>query len=67
MNADQTFRINSGPDIRYIDWEHYEGTSPHTMRIEDYESLMKSDCLFARKFDSDIDSEIIEKIVDINR
>ncbi len=67
MNADQAFCINSGKDIRYIDWEHNEGSSPHTLRIDDYDNLMKSDCLFARKFDLDVDSEIVRRILEINR
>ena len=67
MNADQQFNFNSEKDIRYIDWEHHEGPSPHTLRIEDYENLMHSECLFARKFDLDIDNKIVERIIAINR
>lgn len=67
MNANQKFNIYSEKDIRYIDWEHHEGSSPHTLRIGDYEELMKSECLFARKFDTDVDEEIIWKITAVNR
>lgn len=67
MNSDRNFSINSGSDIRYIDWEHHEGTSPRTLRNGDYEILMKSECLFARKFDVDVDVIIIKKIIDLNR
>lgn len=67
MNANQKFNINSKKDIRYIDWEHHERSSPHTLRIGDYEELMKSECLFARKFDMDVDQRIIDKILAMNR
>ena len=45
--------------VRYIDWER--GT-PYVFRSEDFEQLMTSDCMFARKFDERTDQEIIEKI-----
>lgn len=63
MNANVCFNIWKGKDIRYIDWEHYEGTSPHTLRSYDYDALKNSDCLFARKFSWDIDREIIKKVI----
>lgn len=64
---DAGFSVNSGDDIRYIDWEHHEGASPHTLRIEDYDVLASSKCLFARKFDVDVDWEVVDKIVAVNR
>ena len=45
--------------MRYIDWDR---GNPYVFRIDDYDALMKSDCMFARKFDEKIDKEIIEKI-----
>lgn len=44
---------------RYIDWNR--GT-PYTFRKEDFNSLISSKDLFARKFDLNIDREIIELI-----
>lgn len=64
---DAGFSVNLGEDIRYIDWEHHEGASPHTLRIEDYDALICSKCLFARKFNEDVDGGIVDKIVTINR
>lgn len=47
--------------LRYIDWK--TGPEyPRTLRINDYERIMKSEHLFARKFSETVDSEIIEKI-----
>lgn len=65
MNADRQFCINLDEDIRYIDWKHCKGASPHTLQVEDYENLMESKCLFARKFDEN--AVITEKIIAINR
>ena len=76
MNADehflQTFLWNSeykqniyepknmcAPNLRYIDWERGE---PYTFRKEDYNILMESNELFARKFDVNTDKEIIDMI-----
>ena len=51
--------------LRYIDWR--TGPEfPRNMRVDDYDRLIKSDKLFARKFNQDIDSEIIDMIYDHN-
>jgi len=51
-------------NLRLVDWQRTEhgGCSPHTFTIEDYEMLTSSDRLFARKFDPDIDREIIDAL-----
>jgi hypothetical protein len=47
--------------LRYINWT--DGPEyPRTLRINDYDKIMSSDKLFARKFDLNIDKEIIEMI-----
>lgn len=45
--------------LRYIDWER---GNPYVFTNEDYEELITSDKLFARKFDEDIDSDIVNKV-----
>ena len=45
--------------MRSIDFQR--GT-PWIWREEDYEKLLESDMLFARKFDAKVDRNIIEKI-----
>lgn len=45
--------------LRHIDWER---GNPYIFRVEDYEELMNTDNLFARKFDECIDSRIIDMI-----
>ncbi len=48
-------------NLRYINW--IDGPEyPKTLRLEDYEKIMNSRKLFARKFNEKIDNEIIEKI-----
>ena len=42
-----------------IDWNR---GNPYVYRKEDYDLLIKSNMLFARKFDMNIDSDIIYKI-----
>jgi len=47
--------------LRYVDWE--SGPEyPRTLRINDYKNIMKTNNLFARKFDETVDMEIIDKI-----
>ena len=46
--------------LRYIDWSTTE--YPKTLRKEDYEKIANSNNLFARKFDTNKDKEIIEMI-----
>lgn len=44
---------------RYIDWNRGE---PYTFTINDYDELVNSDCFFARKFSSNVDRDIIDKL-----
>lgn len=47
---------------REIDW--YRG-SPYVWRNEDYNQLVKSERMFARKFDQRVDAQIIKRIVEL--
>ena len=65
----QTLLMNSpfkekvvGENTVYIDWS--EGNpNPKILTMDDYSKLKNSTKLFARKFDIDIDSDIINKII----
>lgn len=46
-------------NMRFVDWDR---GSPYTFRVDDFEELIHSEKLFARKFDMTVDAEIIEKI-----
>ncbi|MGN0490941.1 beta-1,6-N-acetylglucosaminyltransferase [Ruminococcus sp.] len=64
-NPDFYNRIYNDEDLvkgslRYIDWKRGE---PYTFRKEDFEEIINQDeAIFARKFDPNVDSEIIDKI-----
>ncbi|NBH72402.1 glycosyl transferase [Clostridiaceae bacterium] len=45
--------------MRLIDWQRGQ---PYTFRKEDFGELVNSDKLFARKFQADVDEEIIKQI-----
>lgn len=49
-------------NMRYVDWERSNGNNPWTFGSEDYELLIHSPCLFARKFSTQVDERIIEDI-----
>lgn len=46
-------------NVRFIDWNRGE---PYTFTIEDFDLLMHSKMLFARKFSVNLDKEVIDKI-----
>lgn len=49
--------------LRYIIWSRTAGTPhPYVFKMSDYELLMNSNQLFARKFDQNTDFEIVEAI-----
>ncbi|RTE67156.1 glycosyl transferase [Amphritea opalescens] len=50
-------------NYRLIDWKR---GGPYTFKIEDLSLICDSDSLFARKFNPDIDNEIIESLFNIN-
>ncbi|WP_304333353.1 beta-1,6-N-acetylglucosaminyltransferase [Brachyspira innocens] len=51
-------------NLRYIDWREQKGSSPKTFTMEDYNDIKNNikDNLFARKFDENIDNDIIDKL-----
>ncbi|MDO4189717.1 MAG: beta-1,6-N-acetylglucosaminyltransferase [Lachnospiraceae bacterium] len=55
----------TGNHVRLIDRDRAEGASPHTWLMEDWEIIEKSPYFWARKFDMNKDSEIIEKITNV--
>ena len=57
----EDFDDNYHSIMRNIDWKR---GSPYTWQKNDYDELIRSDFLFARKFDSDVDGIIINKICD---
>lgn len=52
-------------NYRYIDWSA-GGMRPKFLKTEDVDKLKESDCLFARKFDGDIDNSIFDLIDEHN-
>lgn len=51
-------------NLLYLDWSA-GAPSPKMLTIDDLEALTRSDKLFARKFNSDVDSEILDYIDNI--
>ncbi len=56
LNGDMT------GNMRYIDWSRGE---PYVFKKEDLNDLMSSNLLFARKFDENVDKEIIEAVFSV--
>ena len=64
---DRVYRFEE-PDhgnLRLIDWRRRVGNSPHTWRMDDMDALLGADedYLFARKFDEEVDIEVIEAVI----
>ena len=49
--------------MRYVDWSG-GGASPRVLTSADYDMLMQSGMLFARKFDDSLDASVIKRISD---
>lgn len=62
---DRLFINDSGEssDLRAVDWTRRNGDSPHIYTLEDYEILIRSEKIFARKFDEKIDMDVVNRIV----
>ena len=56
------FKQKTKENLTYVDWEIQNKGHPKTLMIDDFEKIMASDKLFARKFDINIDQSIINKI-----
>ena len=52
-------------DVHYIDWSH-GGAHPKTLGSEDYDKIVESGKLFARKFDAGYDTKVLD-MLDANR
>lgn len=58
------FKDNISPlgNLRMIDFSHGNGKSPYTFRDSDYDALISSDYLYARKFSSSISRELVNRL-----
>lgn len=58
--SDSPFKKNIVDDtLRFIDWKR---GNPYIFRSADYDLLIESDKLFARKFDENVDIEIVKRL-----
>ena len=48
--------------LRYVDFSEHK-PSPRTLTVDDFDAIMSSHCLFARKFDERLDSDVINLVV----
>lgn len=53
------YKANTESNVRLIDWDR--GT-PYVFKNENFIELINSKCLFVRKFDINIDSEVVDNI-----
>lgn len=65
----QTLLMNSplaptivNDDMRYINWKDEDVSSPSVLGVHDFPELARSTKLFARKFDTQVDVEILDRI-----
>ncbi len=57
------FTFSPKGNLRYLQFPPHS-SSPIIFKTENYDEIMNSGCLFARKFDNNIDASIINKIVE---
>lgn len=62
--ADDVYMKNCGNNhlacARLIDWQR---GNPYVFKMQDFDLIKNSPAMFARKFDMDVDSEIIDKVL----
>lgn len=58
-SKDNKYKFSDNGCLRYIDWER---GAPYIFKSQDYDAIMNSPCIFARKFNEEKDTEIINKI-----
>lgn len=63
LYSNPAFLIASEGALRYVDFSEKK-PSPKILRMEDFDKMMGSGCLFARKFDENVDKRVIDKILD---
>ncbi|WP_274475887.1 beta-1,6-N-acetylglucosaminyltransferase [Mangrovimonas aestuarii] len=49
--------------LRYIDWNSRNGNDPANLDTTDFDTIIKSDCLFARKFEFPVSQDLKEKLL----
>ena len=59
---DRGFGNDIHANMRLIDMQRGTNGNPYIWKRNNWDEIVSSGCLFARKFDSDVDIEIIEKI-----
>jgi hypothetical protein len=52
----------AGHNLTYAEWTPTSGPHPKTLGMEDLPSLQSSSKLFARKFDADVDSVVLDEL-----
>ena len=62
LSANPKFTFAKEGCMRYVVFTP-DNPSPKTLAMADYGNIMKSGCLFARKFDLNVDKAVIEKII----
>ena len=64
LNSEEFLRhLSPGGNLRLIDWSRSpDGCSPYTFTAEDYDFMMQSGKLWARKVSESVDSIIIDRI-----
>ncbi|WP_338432596.1 beta-1,6-N-acetylglucosaminyltransferase [Limosilactobacillus fermentum] len=62
IGTDGRFDNSIVPNKRMVSFDSNNTGHPKIWTIDDYDKLVNSNCFFARKFDEDIDCEIIDKI-----
>ncbi len=62
MNHDKWSQQVVDRELRYMDWTKGDGSSPAYLTEADYDAIMASGCVFARKFHPEISKGLRERI-----
>ena len=70
----QTLLLNSylkpnliNNNLRYIVWRYKNGNCPANLDMDDFEEIMKSNCIFMRKVDKECSWDLVKRIAEIRK
>ena len=61
LSHDKSFGFSLDGNLRYVVWEGK--SSPRCLTTSDFQDLLNCNCLFARKFDINVDRTIVDMVV----
>ncbi len=67
MNHPKWSALVINRELRYMDWSRGDGASPCYLTVEDFDAVISSGCVFARKFHPETSKQLRQKLREVIR